>query len=81
MIFWSVYSAGRWSVSIYPGWLRWLLTAVVPVAFAVTVPAEVLTGRLSAPVLLAAVGLAAAGLAASRAFWRAGLRHYSGASA
>jgi ABC-2 type transport system permease protein len=81
MVFWSLYAAGRWPVSIYPGWLRWLLTAVVPVAFAVTVPAEVVAGRLSGPVLLAAVGLAALLLVASRAFWRSGLRHYSGASA
>jgi ABC-2 type transport system permease protein len=81
MIFWNVYSAGRWPVSIYPGWLRWLLTAVVPVAFAVTVPAQALIGRLSGPVLLGALGLAGLLLLLSRAFWRAGLRHYAGASA
>ena len=46
-IFWSMYNAGRWPVTIYPGWLKWILTAIVPIAFAVTVPAEAIAGRLS----------------------------------
>jgi ABC-2 type transport system permease protein len=81
VIFQSVYEAGRWPVSIYPGWLRFGLTLIVPVAFAVTVPAEALTGRLDWPTALAALGLAALLLIASRIIWRVGLRRYSGASA
>lgn len=81
VIFQSMYEAGRWPVSLYPGWLRFGLTFLVPVAFATTVPAEALTGRLDGPTLLGAVGLAALLLVASRLLWRAGLRHYSGASA
>ncbi len=81
VIFQSVYEAGRWPVSIYPGWLRFGLTLIVPVAFAVTVPAEALTGRLVWPTAMAAVALAAGLLAVSRLVWRVGLRRYSGASA
>jgi ABC-2 type transport system permease protein len=81
MIFMNVYSAGRWPVGIYPAWLRWLLTLVVPIAFAVSVPAEALTGRMSAHELAGALALAAALLLGSRVFWKRGLRHYSGASA
>ncbi len=81
VVFQSLYEAGRWPVSLYPGWLRYGLTFIVPVAFATTVPAEALTGRLNWPTVLLAVGLAAALLVGSRLFWRAGLRHYSGASA
>lgn len=81
MIFWMVYGAGRWPVTIYPDWLRWTLTLVVPVAFAVTVPAEAVTGRLDASTLVFAVALAIASLALSRSFWRFGLRRYAGASA
>jgi ABC-2 type transport system permease protein len=81
MIFMNVYSAGRWPIGIYPGWLRWLLTLVVPIAFAVSVPAEALTGRMSARELAGALALATALLLGSRAFWKRGLRHYSGASA
>lgn len=81
VIFQSMYEAGRWPVGIYPPWLRYALTFLVPVAFATTVPAEALAGRLEARTLLGAVALAAALLAASRWFWRIGIRHYSGASA
>ena len=81
VIFQSMYEAGRWPVSLYPGWLRFGLTFLVPVAFATTVPAEALTGRLDGPTFLGAVALAGLLLAASRLFWRAGLQHYSGASA
>jgi ABC-2 type transport system permease protein len=81
MIFQSMYEAGRWPISLYPGWLRYGLTFIIPIAFATTVPAEALTGRLTWQTLLGAVALAILLFAASRAFWRLGLRHYSGASA
>jgi len=81
VIFQSMYGAGRWPVSLYPQWLRFALTFIVPVAFATTVPAEALSGRLTAQTLLGAVALAAALLVVSRLFWRVGIRYYSGASA
>jgi ABC-2 type transport system permease protein len=81
MIFQSMYEAGRWPISLYPGWLRYGLTFIIPVAFATTVPAEALTGRLTWQTLLGAVVLAIFLFAVSRAFWRVGLRQYSGASA
>lgn len=81
VIFQSMYDAGRWPVTIYPGWLRTMLTFIVPIAFAITVPAEALTGRLVWMVLLVAVALAVALLALSRWFWKFGVRHYTGASA
>jgi ABC-2 type transport system permease protein len=80
-VFQSMFEAGRWPISLYPGWLRYGLTFVVPVAFAVTIPAEALTGRLNWETLLIAVALAVVFFIVSRLFWRAGLRHYSGTSA
>ena len=80
-IFQSMYEAGRWPVSLYPGWLRFLLTFIVPVAFATTVPAEALTGRLTLQTLLETGLLAVVMLIASRIVWKIGLQHYSGASA
>jgi ABC-2 type transport system permease protein len=80
VIFGSMYEAGRWPVGIYPGWLRAMLTFVVPVAFAVTVPAEALTHRLAWPFLLAAVVLAGLALLGARLFWRFAVRFYTGAS-
>lgn len=81
VIFQSMYEAGRWPVGIYPQWLRLVLTFIVPVAFAVTVPAEGLVGRLTWPTLALALLLASGMLLGSRFFWKFGVRFYSGASA
>lgn len=79
-LFQGVYAAGRYPVGIYPGWLQGGLTFLIPVAFAVTVPSEALTGRLTWQTGLGATALAIAFAAAARWFWRIGLRHYAGAS-
>lgn len=80
-LFEGIYQSGRWPVSIYPGWLRIGLTFLVPIAFAITVPAEALTGRLTPETLGVAAVFALVLLAITRWLWRFGLRHYSGASA
>jgi ABC-2 type transport system permease protein len=77
----GIYDSGRWPVTVYPGWLRISLTFLVPIAFAVTVPAEVLTGRLTVETLAIAVVFAVALVLFSRWWWRFGLKHYAGASA
>lgn len=81
VIFQSMYEAGRWPVRIYPGWLQFTLTFLVPVAFAVTVPVEALTGRMTTATFLGAVALTVFMLAITRIFWSYGIRAYSGASA
>lgn len=77
----GVYEAGRWPVTIYPLWLRSSLTVVIPLAFAITVPAEIISNRVEWWWLGAAVGVSAAALIVSRLIWRWGIRNYSGASA
>jgi ABC-2 type transport system permease protein len=77
----GIYQSGRWPVGLYPGWLRISLTFLVPIAFAVTVPAEALTARLTPETLALAAGFTVVLLLVTRAWWRYGLRHYSGASA
>jgi ABC-2 type transport system permease protein len=79
-LFDGIYQSGRWPVTIYPGWLRISLTYLVPIAFAVTVPAEALTSRLTVETLGLAAAFTIALLALTRWFWRFGLRNYSGAS-
>lgn len=81
MIFQSMYEAGRWPVSIYPGWLRLTLTFIIPVAFAVTVPAEALAGKLTWRTLIGAWAFAAGLFILAHLVWRAGIKRYSGASA
>ena len=80
-LFEGVYQTGRWPVGVYPGWLRYTVTFLVPVAFAVTVPAEAVTSRLELGTLLLSVGFGLLLFVFTRWFWRFGLRHYSGASA
>jgi ABC-2 type transport system permease protein len=80
-LFEGLYQSGRWPVTIYPEWLRVSLTFLVPIAFAVTVPAQALTQRLTPDAFAVAVVFALVAVVASRAFFRFGLRHYSGASA
>jgi len=67
--------------SIYQVWLRSALTFLVPVAFATTVPAEALSGRLTPETLVGSVALAALLFFLSRRLWTFGVRHYAGASA
>jgi ABC-2 type transport system permease protein len=80
-LFDGVYQTGRWPVSIYPAWLRFGVTFLVPIAFAITVPAEAVTSRLEWPTVVLALGFAAALFAFTRWWWGFGLRRYSGASA
>ena len=77
----GIYQTGRWPVAIYPGWLRFSLTFVIPLAFAVTVPAGALAGRLTP--LAVAVSLLVRGILIliTRSVWLYGLRYYTGASA
>ena len=77
----ALYQAGRWPIGIYPTWLRFGLTFIVPVAFAVTVPAQALTDRLTLPILGAALFITVLAMAASRWIWFRGLKDYAGATA
>ncbi len=80
-LFEGLYAAGRWPVTICPDWLRTGMTFLVPVAFAVTVPAEAMTNRLTPETMLFAFGLTVLFLLLARGVWLLGLRSYSGASA
>ncbi|CAN5242962.1 ABC-2 family transporter protein [soil metagenome] len=80
-LFEGMYQAGRWPITIYPGWLRATFTFLVPLAFAITIPASAVTGRLTPWTLAGAAAFTVLLLAVTRALWRLGLRHYSGASA
>jgi ABC-2 type transport system permease protein len=70
----------RYPVSLYPGWLRLLLTWVIPVGIITTVPAGVLTGVTSVKMLAGMIVLAIALMIAASALFRFGLRHYKSAS-
>ncbi len=79
-LFASVYETGRFPVSVYPGWLRGVLSFGVPIAFVTTFPAEALLGRSTAVIFGLSCLIAGALFAASITLWRYALRHYSSAS-
>ncbi|MFA9447073.1 ABC transporter permease [Egicoccus sp. AB-alg6-2] len=80
-LFNGLYQAGRWPIGLFPGWLRGLFTVLVPLAFAVTLPSEALTGRAGLLALGGAVVFTAVLVAFTRWFWRLGVKSYAGASA
>jgi ABC-2 type transport system permease protein len=80
-LFEGIYQVGRWPIGVYPGWLRYSMTYLVPIGFAVTVPAQAMTDRLHWETVAVALAFAVALAAFTRWFWRFGLRRYSGASA
>jgi ABC-2 type transport system permease protein len=79
-LFSAIYETGRFPVSVYPSWMRGVLTFVVPIAFITTFPAAAILGR-AAPLLLAVAFVLAAGLfCGGVVFWRFAVRRYSSAS-
>ena len=79
-LFTAIYETGRFPVSVYPPWMRGVLTFVVPIAFITTFPAAAILGRAK-PMLLSVAFLLAAGFFfGCVCFWRFAVRRYSSAS-
>jgi ABC-2 type transport system permease protein len=79
-LFTGLYRAGAYPVGVYPTWLRLTLTYLVPIGFAITVPSESLTGRLSWERVVITVGFLVVAFTLTRLLWKAGTRRYAGAS-
>ncbi len=80
-IFWAFIDAGRFPIDIYPGWLRITMSTVIPVGIAVTVPAKAIAGLVDVQTVALIFLATAVAWMVSRAFWKRGLRAYTGASA
>ena len=79
-IFEALFQLARFPVGLYPGWLRLVVTWIVPVGLITTVPAQALTGSLSPGMLPGSLSLALILLLAASILFRAGLRRYASAS-
>jgi ABC-2 type transport system permease protein len=79
-LFDSIFQMARYPVGLYPGWLRLVLTWVVPVGVITTVPAQALTGDLPVGMLIGSAAMALALLVGASALFRFGLRRYASAS-
>jgi ABC-2 type transport system permease protein len=79
-VFNDLFQLARFPVSLYPGWLRLILTWIIPVGLMTTVPAEALAGQLSVWEALGVLGVSLAALAGASFLFKCGLRKYSSAS-
>jgi ABC-2 type transport system permease protein len=76
----ALLDAGRYPVTVYPVWLRILVTFVVPIAVATTVPLQGLRGDLTISRVLIFIGIGIASFLIASQVWKRGLKQYSGAS-
>ena len=76
----ALLDAGRYPVTVYPAWLRIIVTFVIPVAVATTIPLQALRGdlNLNQVILFFTVGVVSFLIASH--VWKSGLKQYSGAS-
>lgn len=79
-LFNAFFQMARYPVGLYPGWLRLVLTWIVPVGVMTTIPAQALTGTLPSGALLGGLALAVVFFAGATALFRTGLRRYASAS-
>lgn len=76
----ALMDAGRYPATVYPPWLRLIVTFVIPIAVATTVPLQALRGDLSLWQTLGFLGIGCASLLVASSVWREGVKRYSGAS-
>jgi ABC-2 type transport system permease protein len=79
-IFDSFFETARFPVGMYRGWMRVVLTYVLPAAVITNMPALSLLGKWNMATALIAVSLALVFLWLARRFWRFALRFYTSAS-
>jgi ABC-2 type transport system permease protein len=76
----ALMDSGRYPATIYPAWLRFIVTFIIPIAIATTIPLQGLRGDLSGGQVILFLAIGAASLFLSSRVWRAGVRRYSSAS-
>ena len=76
----AMLNAGQYPSTIYPVWLRIIVTFIVPIAVATTVPLQALRGELQTGQVFVFLGVSAASFLVASQVWKYGVRRYSGAS-
>jgi len=76
----ALLDSGRYPVTVYPVWLRIIVTYIIPIAVATTVPLQALRGDLTVSRILLFVAIGIASFLVASQVWKAGLKRYSGAS-
>lgn len=76
----ALLDAGRYPVTVYPIWLRIIVTYIIPIAVATTVPLQALRGELTWDRVLIYLGVGIVSFLVASRVWKLGLKRYSGAS-
>lgn len=76
----ALLDTGRYPAGVYPFWLRMMVTFIVPVAVATTVPIQALRGELAPAQVALFLAISAAAFFLAGRIWKTGVRRYSGAS-
>ena len=76
----ALLDAGRYPVTVYPVWLRIIVTFIIPIAVATTVPLQALRGDLTVSRALMFMGIGVSSFLVASRVWKRGLKQYSGAS-
>ena len=76
----ALLASGRYPVTVYPVWLRIIVTYIIPIALATTVPLQGLRGELAPERILLFVAVSIVSAWIASLVWKAGVKRYSGAS-
>lgn len=76
----DLFQLARYPVGLYPGWLRLVLTWIIPVGLMTTIPAQALVGTLSPWMLILTLAFTIGAFLLATWLFRQGLQKYASAS-
>ena len=76
----ALLDSGRYPATVYPIWLRFIVTFIIPIAVATTVPLQALRQELEGIRVVMFIGIGITSFLIASQVWKAGLKKYSGAS-
>jgi len=76
----ALMDSGRYPATVYPAWLRIIVTFIIPIAVATTIPLQALRGELTVVQIFIFFGVSVASFLVASQVWKFGLKQYSGAS-
>jgi ABC-2 type transport system permease protein len=76
----ALLDAGRYPVTVYPVWLRVIVTYLIPIAVATTVPLQALRGELNPQRVFVFIIVGILSMVVASLAWKTGVKRYSGAS-
>jgi ABC-2 type transport system permease protein len=71
---------GRYPITVYPWWLRIIVTFIIPIGLATTIPVQALRGELNLQQVFIFLAVSMIALLVASQVWKLGIKRYSGAS-